>query len=397
MSASDREFEYVSKLHGRQIRLLTILPSNTGDICCSVAVQSLDKQIPYIALSYVWGDPISQQRITCDGRALEVTENLYQAIQHLKRKQLTEPLWIDAICINQRDNQEKTYQVQMMRDIYREASRVIVWLGKEEQTDRLAYALIRRIVLAFEEFPPGMDYVKLPPGLPAVFYDPQWEYLRTFFNKPWFSRIWVVQELLMAKKSSFMCGTLEMETEALLLAAYNVKHCHEAMLSVQRTATSEEGVTMNNILDFSELWLDWQNGRRFSLWKLVCILRNFKATDKRDMLFALVGLTDVDTSFIDYSKDPSHLLMEFTLEMLQNGTTEEPSFAEVLSMTLSCRHDPSLPSWCLNLPAINARLLPFSNLAQFSKGIVQIPTDDNVGLSAISNQVCAYIWKYKYI
>ncbi|KIM99723.1 hypothetical protein OIDMADRAFT_19757 [Oidiodendron maius Zn] len=111
MSASDREFEYVSRLHGRQIRLLTILPSKTSDICCSVAVQSLDKQIPYIALSYVWGDSTSQRRITCDGRALEVTENLYHAIQHLKQKQITEPLWIDAICINQRDNREKICQV----------------------------------------------------------------------------------------------------------------------------------------------------------------------------------------------------------------------------------------------------------------------------------------------
>lgn len=189
-----------------------------------------------------------------------------------------------------------------MRDIYHNASRVIVWLGKEEESDRIAYSLMQRIVLAFDKPLPRMDYVNLPPGLPQTLADPQWTYLRRFFNKPWFSRIWIVQEILMAKKSIFICGPLELETDVVLFAAYDVKHCVEAMVSLQATASSAESIGMNSALDFSELYFDWQNGRRFSLWELVWILRNFQATDKRDMLFAVVGLTDVDASFIELLK-----------------------------------------------------------------------------------------------
>lgn len=83
--------------------------------------------------------------------------------------------------------------------------------------------------------------------------------------------------------------------------------------------------------------------------------------------------------------------------MLQNRTTEEPSVAEVLSMALSCRQDPSLPSWCLNLSAVNARILPFSGLVQFSERMVQIPTDENVSLSVIDDSVCVCAWGYENI
>ena len=126
------------------IRLLTLLPGKSGTpLKCELA--KLDNPTPgsYEALSYAWGSVSTSDDIEiCEatnpdqtGGSLPITRNLFDALQRL-RTEAPRLLWIDALCINQDDLEEKGNQVARMGHIYRNASRVVVWLGEDEAYPR---------------------------------------------------------------------------------------------------------------------------------------------------------------------------------------------------------------------------------------------------------------------
>ena|SRR5438045_831816 len=108
----------------RQIRLVTLEPGAWLDrICCSIDTISFDGQPIYEALSYVWGDPENRRPIQLNDHLFEVTENLWMVLRRLRDHAIRRVLWVDAICINQTDNEEKSQQVAMMGR-YTEAANV---------------------------------------------------------------------------------------------------------------------------------------------------------------------------------------------------------------------------------------------------------------------------------
>ena len=114
------------------IRVLELLPSRkaAAPIKCTLREVSLSSlQTEYEALSYVWGSPEGTQPISCDGMKLLVTPNCLDALVHLRLGSGTRTLWIDAVCINQRQETECNHQVGRMGEVYSKASRVIIWFG----------------------------------------------------------------------------------------------------------------------------------------------------------------------------------------------------------------------------------------------------------------------------
>jgi hypothetical protein len=87
-------------------------------ISCTLRQVDLRDYPRYIALSYAWGDPNERLRIMCDGHELNVTVNLVHALQQLRSSRLPTGLWIDAICIDQSNGEERNQQVSMMHDIF---------------------------------------------------------------------------------------------------------------------------------------------------------------------------------------------------------------------------------------------------------------------------------------
>jgi len=116
----------------RQIRLVTLLPGNwQDDIHCEMTTVKFGKRMPkYETLSYVWGDPTTTRGIWVNDQIFSVGENLWIALRRLRNPQSLRFLWIDAICINQQDDNEKSKQVAMMRDIFESCDEVICWLGE---------------------------------------------------------------------------------------------------------------------------------------------------------------------------------------------------------------------------------------------------------------------------
>ena len=123
---------FASESHIRILRLHPAL-NLRAPIRCNLQETSLqdikDGRESYEALSYVWGSCHGNQKIFCDGKPLLVTMNCLQALRYLRLKSKTRNLWVDALCIDQRNVQERSHQVALMGDVYRLASKVLIWFG----------------------------------------------------------------------------------------------------------------------------------------------------------------------------------------------------------------------------------------------------------------------------
>src|SRR5271156_4938151 len=117
----------------REIRLLYLVHNVSGfdNISYSLMRTSLDNAPPYEALSYTWGDEMSQVKLG-NGTLTTMPTNLYHALRYLQRPHASRLLWIDSLCIDQSNDEERSHQVQLMRHIYATAWRVLIWLGEPD-------------------------------------------------------------------------------------------------------------------------------------------------------------------------------------------------------------------------------------------------------------------------
>lgn len=218
MVAVDHEAVHGTRLdsHKKQIRLLQILPrhhrpsqdlgnSDDDTVHCQMFKTCLDEDDPrpplFNALSYAWGNPSNVTNIVVNETTMTVTSNLESALRHLRDHHIWTtsgfPLWVDAVCINQEDAEERDDQVDMMGDIYRRAHRVLAWLGEgDSDTDWLVPLLgdrgFREQVKKADmeaDFAPGAVVVR---AAVILMYD--------LFRRAWWERLWVSQEIILAEQ-----------------------------------------------------------------------------------------------------------------------------------------------------------------------------------------------------
>jgi hypothetical protein len=138
----------------RHIRLISLLPGRpTGALYCDLSEVSLDElafnhdQFCYNALSYTWDSQEPDMSVICQGQRLPVTRNCEAALRRLQRRREGDPrdlpLWIDSICIHQKDVPERNKQVRMMGEIYSRAHSVIIWLGEGSKGSRSFFNYIK--------------------------------------------------------------------------------------------------------------------------------------------------------------------------------------------------------------------------------------------------------------
>lgn len=205
-------------LHG--IENTCILPANdhsenntnkinidyTDEIHCTFSLVSLDDEPEYEALSYVWGDQEDLATIYVHNCPFLITRNLYDALLHM-RQTGERVLWADALCINQADLAEQASQVLQMGSIYRQASTVVVYLGAWKDAE-IAFRFIEAYVA--EPTRHYYDALSMSAAIQAhgldVDADTAKRYLTDFFNLPWWSRVWTVQEYILAKEAVFQSG-----------------------------------------------------------------------------------------------------------------------------------------------------------------------------------------------
>lgn len=266
----------------KSIRLVEISPlenDNTNKISCKLITTSLDSKPPYLALSYVWGDGTEKEPIQCNGTTFHATSNLARALRQLRSRYRDHAFWIDAICINQNDLQERAQQVQFMRDIYRSAENVVVYLGEESDGLSRAMKLFEELNSKAEEDGGEIERASLIRGeLPSP-YEEVWYRLHDFFNRPWFSRIWVVQEIVMASEDpEVICGSFTLRWSSVVRVA---KFLHE---------TAVVGSTIKQSMSLNAARME-----SFKSWPVLLVdllhqTLRFESSEPRDKLFALYGI-----------------------------------------------------------------------------------------------------------
>ncbi|KAK7413328.1 hypothetical protein QQX98_007771 [Neonectria punicea] len=222
-----KTYRYTSIQPGRWFRLLKIQPAQSGDgITCELFDAELDKAPPYKALSYVWGDPTQRENITCGGHDCNITHSLYEGLRRMRRETEVQTVWADAICINQADNDEKGHQVDLMGAIYERASKVFVWLGEDSTgASKMAFTSLASVN---KKISTGADKENIPSSeiditvsiqgitsgpvtgtrssLLTDLGPPEKESIQKLCQLPWFSRVWVLQEVGLAKIATASWG-----------------------------------------------------------------------------------------------------------------------------------------------------------------------------------------------
>jgi len=195
-------------LKRKAIRLVAVLPSDQSAlISCKFHIQMLQESISYTALSYTWGDASNPMGIVLDGKPFKVRKNLWQFLQKMRQQGSLELFWIDAICIDQENVQERNHQVSLMKDIYSkvrpgflmisgwrvsdrvllQASQVAFWLGPASANSNLAIEMIKM----------GPSFHKK--GLLPMWTPDEGKALLELCSRSYWKRIRIIQEFLLPR------------------------------------------------------------------------------------------------------------------------------------------------------------------------------------------------------
>jgi len=278
-------------LGGPAFRLLRLLKGQRGVICCEIFQAWLRQRadaITYEALSYVWGSTERKYKIEINGKHFDVTKNLYEALQYLQLRDQDRILWIDAVCIDQENIQERGHQVQHMGDIYRESQNVTCWLGLPTNLTRICLQSLRRLQeqsirggrrSCADWGPTDQRWVELWRGLDIGTPAMHQEGLCQLLDRSWFRRVWILQEVANSHAAEIRCGSKFVSARIFALAPFLMKvqpeiHCR-AVLDIMPGPSRRES------------W--WSQNR-----DLYTLLKNFggsEASDPRDLVYALLGMS----------------------------------------------------------------------------------------------------------
>lgn len=369
-------FAYSRPLRGANVRLIKIVPDVGFSVLKIHLVEINLNGAVFEALSYVWGDQTEKRPIKCNGKRLDIGANLYDALLERRRRKITTLLWADQISINQKDTDEKTRQVRLMRDVYARAVQVTIWLGKQQPEDEAAYKLAEKLFSQCNGKQYDADIGKYDfhdfncadVGVPKPAFNPRWTALFKIISNPWFGRVWVIQELLSAQKSVMWRGCLDMDTDVVLWSSMLVGRHRNLYIAFDITMGSRpfSGLMARNI---AAGYYDFKKTGPLPVYDVLSRYLGMGATDPRDRYFSLVGVAlDLDPAFVDYKKsfrDVACLVGKMTLLgiptywIAKDGTEllilrEDPNKHRYLIEWLAFHANPKnnelgLPSWVPDL------------------------------------------------
>ena len=303
-----------------QIRLLTIHPCSDfkAEIRCSLSVH-VPTDRPYNTLSYVWGGIKNQSlpTILLEGVEFNVQVNLESAMRYLRDASKDVVIWIDAICIDQMNDNEKSEQVKRMGEIYEGSEATIAWLNMDEcpQAAKFLQHWAKRFVqvnggnkkqvwagwYAGSKDEPVLNLLQdiQPFDGPCSMLNPgNWESVKSLITRLWWRRLWVFQEAVLSKSLYFQCGSIRMDEECMEIVA--------VLLELGRQAETPQLVAhhIKDCFQVDEIVFEifnfrykWHNSHRkdtiarfYDPLPLVSQLAHRLVTNPRDKTFAVAGL-----------------------------------------------------------------------------------------------------------
>ncbi|WQF80958.1 Putative heterokaryon incompatibility [Colletotrichum destructivum] len=378
MNLDKFHFQYTSSLQGRRIRLLSFRQRHCPDRDLPLEVHLSEHSLDvaeFDALSYVWGDSHPKRRLICNGKHFDVRESLYEALIEYRHRHCNRRLWADAICINQNDDVEKTEQVRLMSDVYGTAMRTIIWLGRLQPDDEKAIRLVelvynktqrdnsqRPVSGTNEDF--DFKTLDIPNVRNIRQIDPSWKALFQILRHPWFSRVWVIQELVLSSNPSFWRGEKSVDVHHLMWIAFHVgtKRNLSTAFGLINGFSSLPALGMANYFYNSAV----RNRReKLPIWFHLMNSLGMKATDLRDRFFAIAGISaGLWTHFVDYSRTLEQVLSQVGLMSIIEGHQildfeALDALADYPSITIRSA-SLHIPSWVPNFFSDQLRGIAFS-------------------------------------
>jgi hypothetical protein len=344
----------------------------------------------FITLSYVWGTQTRDKFILVDGKRLPVTANLYSALEMLSASNeftMDELFWVDSICINQADLNERASQVQLMGQIFGKSTRTIAWLGGDSvAVAEEAIDFIRE--LAHRQ--PGQHAAFDAQGFRGTPLDLQnvskWRAIEAFLCMPWWNRMWTVQECVVARHIDYyFCGK-KVSYGELAIALSCIWFCEPCDLLISETAWT---AAWNRL----RLWALYHTSGYSDNLGLVALMAYSganSATDPRDRIYGLLGLASAACCEMvgrpTYEDDIEVIYTRLVQSFVKRfNSLDIICFSQIFRPSIPSAPDcPSIWDWPTWLPDWRTRIQPFvtplmvsqtcSPIDNFRPGFATTPT-----------------------
>ncbi|KAI1264076.1 heterokaryon incompatibility protein-domain-containing protein [Xylariaceae sp. FL1019] len=342
----------------KQLRLLDLQPGS-GTICCRLRQVPFNSPGDYEALSYVWGKETTTCQILVDDQLYRVGRNLHTALKYLRRDTeapLTRrTLWIDAICLNQEDDNEKRIYVPLMSHIYRSCWRTLIWLGEHDWLTRSAVNGVEFLSSMHENT-----------DLPSHVISYTWREVRrqhlgsrrswlgsvraaveglhaqlafqSVFDRPWFTRVWVVQELALSRNAVFLCGVHKMDWADIVKAEVVASHFFPGSPFIMQLLLQKWPADHGPHDIGTHMLATWAK----------------EAAKPQDKIYGLMGLPSTEGKDVvidvNYAKSDDETFTDFTATYLrQTGNLR------ILAISRGCKAETTrgIPSWAVDYQNYN--------------------------------------------
>ncbi|KAF4953941.1 hypothetical protein FSARC_12285, partial [Fusarium sarcochroum] len=337
-------YQYPRLTGENSIRVIELQPGVPGDIITFDLHQVWLEVASFEALSYEWRDKFGTVPVQCDDEQILITPNCKAAMENLRLRSKPRYLWIDAICINQEDDQERNQQVAMMADIFRAAKKVLMWLGDETNTTRIAFEILptmakaHRVILQetgelpFSPESVGEDNDAQQIMESALQDDEVVEAFNDLVVRTYWTRAWIFQEIILGgSRGVCISGSQSCEWTVMKSALLAYNEYSDSMHFSNMARTADEFSNTGEVPLGSASWA----------------LRELNATDPRDKIFALLGLATnkkklVEPPTADYTMTVEEVFVHATRYIID---TDCVCTAWRLGIRQSDKAFPRLPSW----------------------------------------------------
>jgi len=333
-------------LQRNQIRLLSL--KNTSRVASggwTLEIVNLDDpQTSYVALSYRWGAPLHEppfenmtdercHHVSCDDQSIQVTSNLLGFLKQVENDQdlAQNKFWIDGVCINQGDDEERARQISIMAQIYKLASYVIAWLGDADPITERGFYQAKELA-GGNTLPPFGSNSSVHVGHTG------WQASTKLFQRTYWNRAWIIQELVLAKKAIVRCGRYSADFRMLAMASQQLSAGtwggifhrrgvwqHDEVARLLTTPAQNEQYCIPTALEATRAALKEEHWTNILLYSLIRS-RNFESKFPEDKVYSLLGLIQdsVNTDEMpllrpNYKDGPAKAYLNLALQLLRDS------------------------------------------------------------------------------
>ncbi|KAL7919416.1 heterokaryon incompatibility domain-containing protein [Trichoderma austrokoningii] len=284
-------------LGASSFRLLKVWRKDNGDIAGHLETFSLTSQDypEFATVSYAWGEVTRNKTIDLDGEPFAVLDSTYPILEAIcgnSNLKSYARFWIDSICINSDDEEERASQVQLMGRLYESSHITIVWLGPGDADSDQAMEFFLTLCQRRDELVEAWEKRQLREMPSDLDMPEKWRVLRDLLQRPWWRRVWTIQEFILPSRLVFFCGTKHMSHSQFPKAMSGLSSCNpdESLID---SNTRNAAWSRRRLRQWSERQRSEQQGPvEMSLIALVAYTGDCFVTNPKDRIYGLLGLAN---------------------------------------------------------------------------------------------------------